>query len=576
MRPEPIDPERVLKALKSMPPDQVVEPGVTAGDALAVMSIPDAPEGMTHIADQQYGTAGAGGRPLTMHLWKGQAGERRPGVVLIHGGGFQEGYPEMVTRYAGELAARGYVTCAIRYRVAGEAPFPACVEDAKAAVRWMRANADEIGLDVDRLGVAGNSAGGCLSALIANAPGHFEGDGGNDGVSSAVRAAVLLYPAVTFLPEQTSDLVQFLMRNVFWQEEVSLDDLRAASAITHLETAPPTLTFAGDIDPIIRLDSLEEYHRRLTDLGIPNELVVVSGAGHSFDYSLVRWQECFDRMATFFDIHLAPVAARAWSAQFALDTDEASTARESFEREGFCFSPPLVDVDLLDAVAERMDAVLAGDYETGVAPHRRFWDPADGDDVLRKVDDAHFSDSTIHRLVSSPSIGQWAAAVTGATFVQVWSTQLLVKPAGPGAGVGWHQDLPYWRRWFAGGVLTAWLAVTDVTERDGPVVYLAGSHRWGEVGGNFFDADVDGVQARLELPADAEWREVPAVLPAGACSFHAPLVVHGSRPNDGAAARRSFAIHLRTEHGVPLAGDDVHYVTDLDDHDRHPVLLDQR
>ena len=309
MRPDPIDPERVLKALKSMPPDQVVEPGVTAGDALAVMSIPDAVDGMTHLADQQYGTAGAGGRPLTMHLWKGRSGDRRPGVVFIHGGGFQEGYPEMVTRYAGELAARGYVTCAIRYRVAGEAPFPACVEDAKAAVRWMRANADAIGLDADRLGVAGNSAGGCLSGLVANAPGHFEGNGGNADVSSAVRAVVLLYPAVTFLPEQTSELVQFLMRNVFWQDEVSLDDLRAASAITHLDTAPPTLTFAGDIDPIIRLDSLEEYHRRLTELGTPNELVVVNGAGHSFDYNLARWQECFDTMATFFDSHLAPVTA---------------------------------------------------------------------------------------------------------------------------------------------------------------------------------------------------------------------------------------------------------------------------
>ena len=264
------------------------------------------------------------------------------------------------------------------------------------------------------------------------------------------------------------------------------------------------------------------------------------------------------------------------SAQSTLGADEQHAARHAFERDGFCFSPALVDPGLLAAAATRMDAVLAGQYETGVAPHRRFWEATDGDDTLRKIDDAHFSDRTIHQLISSPAIGAWAAAATGAAFIQVWSTQLLVKPVSAQAQVGWHQDLPYWRRWFDGGVLTAWLAVTDVGDSDGPLVYLAGSHQWGEVGGNFFDADVEGVAATLDLPEDAEWLEVPALLPAGACSFHDPLVVHGSRANTGSGVRRSFAIHLRTEHGKPLPGDNVHYVTDLDDLDRHPVIWDQR
>lgn len=305
IRPEPIDPERVLKALRTMPADHVVEPGVTAADALAVMSVPPPPPGMAHDPAVQYGTAGEGGRPLTMHLWSGQPGERRPGIVLIHGGGFQEGYPEMVTRYAGELAAHGYVAAAIRYRLAQEAPFPACVEDAKAAVRWMRANADRIGLDPDRLAVGGNSAGGCLAVLVANAPGNFEGTGGNNEVSSAVCAAVLIYPAVSFLPEETTELVQQLVANIHWARAVPEEQLRAASGTTYVEQAPPTITLAGDIDPIIRLDTLEAYHRRLDELGTPNRLLVFENVGHSFDYSLARWQECFDAMVAFLDEHTA-------------------------------------------------------------------------------------------------------------------------------------------------------------------------------------------------------------------------------------------------------------------------------
>ena len=84
--PLPIDALRVLNALREMPPDQVVEPGVTAADALAVMSIPPVPPGSVHISDQIYGTAGRGGRQLRMHLYRrADPTERMPGVVFIHG-----------------------------------------------------------------------------------------------------------------------------------------------------------------------------------------------------------------------------------------------------------------------------------------------------------------------------------------------------------------------------------------------------------------------------------------------------------------------------------------------------------
>jgi ectoine hydroxylase-related dioxygenase (phytanoyl-CoA dioxygenase family) len=257
-----------------------------------------------------------------------------------------------------------------------------------------------------------------------------------------------------------------------------------------------------------------------------------------------------------------------------------ASAREAFERDGFCFAPPSLPRALLDRVVPHMDAVLAGEYETGVAPYRRFWEPADGPDRLRKVDDAHWADDTIRELVTHPAIGEWAAAVTGAEMVQLWSCQLLVKPprVASGANVGWHQDLPYWKRWFEDGVLVAWVAVSDVTAEAGPVRFVRGSHRWGALaGGNFFESgDIDALRRVLPVPAGAAWDEVPAVLAPGAFSLHHNLVLHGSGPNMSLLPRRSFAIHLRTERGVPLEGDDVHYVTGLDDVDKHPVLFDRR
>lgn len=296
-------PRAILAALAAMRPDQVVEPGVTAGDALAVMTVPPVPDGCRYLPDQVFGTAGKGGRDLPMHLYaRAGAGERAPGVVFVHGGGFVEGYPEMLIRYAAHLAARGYVTASIDYRLVGEARFPAALEDAKCAMRWMRANAGEIGLDPDRLGVAGGSAGGYLAAMIASTPGLFEGDGGNQGVPSGAAAGVLWYPAVDLTRAGDTPAMAVAVKNLFGAD----NDPRAAEAspITHAAHAPPTLTFTGDADPIVPIDHVRAYHDALRAAGVANELVVVPGAGHSFDFGLPRWEECFAALCSWFDEHL--------------------------------------------------------------------------------------------------------------------------------------------------------------------------------------------------------------------------------------------------------------------------------
>ena len=117
---------------------------------------------------------------------KDSGGETRPGIVVIHGGGWLEGDKSSFTsRTHGvpgnieDFAALGFVAVAINYRLSGEAPYPAALEDCKCAVRWLRAHAGEYRLDPDRIGAYGNSAGGHLALLLGmtGREAGLEGDG---------------------------------------------------------------------------------------------------------------------------------------------------------------------------------------------------------------------------------------------------------------------------------------------------------------------------------------------------------------------------------------------------------------
>ena len=108
--------------------------------------------------------------------------ERLPAIVIVHGGGWSSGskqsrvYRTMALYYAD----KGYVTASVEYRLTGEAPFPACIEDVKCAVRWLCAHADEYHIDPEHIGAFGHSAGAHLVMMLAMCPvsAGLEGDGG--------------------------------------------------------------------------------------------------------------------------------------------------------------------------------------------------------------------------------------------------------------------------------------------------------------------------------------------------------------------------------------------------------------
>lgn len=250
--------------------------------------------------------------------------------------------------------------------------------------------------------------------------------------------------------------------------------------------------------------------------------------------------------------------------------------RSEYEAKGFVFSPPVIPAEIVGRVVPRMDAVLEGRYETGMKPHAVRFSADDPPEKLRRIEQPHLCDSVIRRVLTNPAMGEWIAQLLDAKWVQVWATQLLVKPAGgkESGCVGWHQDQAYWPYW-QGEVFTVWLAIGNVTENAGPLHYVPGSHRWGLLQGT--DAgrcDIAVQQQHLEVPQEETWEEVPVILPPGAFAVQHGYLLHGSGPNYSHEPRRSFLLHMRTERSRPTA---VNYYTEhLDNPLYAPVIFDEK
>lgn len=159
---------------------------------------PPAP-GVKVVRDLPYRTGASKRWRLDLAMPAAPGGRPRPGVVVIHGGGWVEGDRSgFASRAHGvpgnieDFAALGFVAAAVNYRLSGEAPFPAALEDCKCAVRWLRAHAKEYDLDPDHVGAYGNSAGGHLALLLGLTAqdAGLEGDGPFRTESSAVQAVV--------------------------------------------------------------------------------------------------------------------------------------------------------------------------------------------------------------------------------------------------------------------------------------------------------------------------------------------------------------------------------------------------
>ncbi len=254
-----------------------------------------------------------GDRSLEMDIYRPkEVWGQLPAVVCIHGGGWAKGTRANHGRVAQALAVRGYVAATISYRLSGEAPFPAAIHDCKAAVRFLRAHADEYGIDGENIGAIGLSAGGHLTALLATSAGaaELEGAGGNPNVSSKIQAAVPMGAQTDLLSGRTREISANEDRGEIWRQFLggTLEDrpesYRLASPLHHLDQGdPPCWFITGETDD--SSTHAEEFRLRMGELGIPSGLTIIKHAPHPFLGKQVWFDEMLAVADEFFTQHLS-------------------------------------------------------------------------------------------------------------------------------------------------------------------------------------------------------------------------------------------------------------------------------
>jgi acetyl esterase/lipase len=238
--------------------------------------------------------ARVGGTPLLLDLYLPPVAakddtQRFPLVVWVHGGAWRRGSRDSIPLTA--LVQRGVAVASVDYRLSPVAKFPAQVHDIKAAIRFLRANADKYQLNRQRFAVAGASAGGHLAATVgvSSEIGELEGTVGEHlGVRSNVAAIVDFYGPTNFMtilqqstPHGLSVRVPALELLIGGRPEEHPKLAHLGSAVEHVDaTDPPLLLIHGDQDPQVPINQSHELHGRYKASGLPVMFEVIHGGAH--------------------------------------------------------------------------------------------------------------------------------------------------------------------------------------------------------------------------------------------------------------------------------------------------------
>lgn len=239
------------------------------------------------------------GHDLRLDLYVPKTVQPAPVVIWIFGGSWKigsKGYHVNVR----DLTDYGIAVAAIDYRLSQTATYPAQLEDCQAALRWLQQNGGAYGIDPQRIGVSGESAGGHLAALLGTTEGARE-----------IRAVCALYPPTDLVrlgrrdakPGQLSSIEKLLGGPI----EQKLALAAEASPVNHVQPAsPPFLLIHGDRDQTVPLEQSRELQRRLVRAHVESRLIILHGKEHWFllDRSQVA------EVARFFRVHFAEVRAR--------------------------------------------------------------------------------------------------------------------------------------------------------------------------------------------------------------------------------------------------------------------------
>ena len=265
---------------------------------------PALPPGTQVHRDLEYVAGGHARNKLDLYL-PAKADHPLPVIVWIHGGGWYAGSKEGCP--AVPLVAKGYAVASINYRFSQHALFPAQIEDCKAAIRWLRANAKKYNLDPDHIGVWGASAGGHLVALLGTTGSvkELEGTGGNLDQSSRVQCVVDWFGPTDFTKmggwqdKPDSPMARLVGGPVRDRQELAAK----ANPITYIgKDSAPFLIMHGEEDKLVPMNQSELLDEALRKAGVESTLVRVPKNGHGGPGFTTP--ENRKKIEEFFDKHL--------------------------------------------------------------------------------------------------------------------------------------------------------------------------------------------------------------------------------------------------------------------------------
>lgn len=261
----------------------------SSGARAAQNRTPEIPAGITVERDVVYDARAGHNLTLDIAYPKLRQG-RVPAIVHIHGGGWRGGSKRL--RQALKYAQRGWVGVSIRYRLSGVAHFPAGVHDCKTAIRWVRAHAERYGVDPERIGAFGQSAGGHLVALLATSGGddYLEGNGPYGQHPSTVQAVVDHYGPTDFFrmndqPGKIDHDAAHSPESLWVGGPIAEhpDKVRRANPISYVDAQdPPVLMIHGENDQLVIFNQSELLFQALEQAKVTCKLVRVKHADHGY------------------------------------------------------------------------------------------------------------------------------------------------------------------------------------------------------------------------------------------------------------------------------------------------------
>lgn len=208
--------------------------------------------------------------------------DKRPAVVFFFGGGWRGGTPAQFQYHCRYLASRGTVAMTAEYRVSSRHGVKAvsCFRDARSAIRWVRQNAERLGVDPDRVAAGGGSAGGHLAGALGTI-GEFDETDEDRSISAVPNALVLFNPALVLAPVEA-------LKDRPWDKLESLGERMGVeperlSPYHHVRSGqPPTIVFHGKTDRTVPYVTAELFAKKMKEVGNRCELVGYEGQSHGF------------------------------------------------------------------------------------------------------------------------------------------------------------------------------------------------------------------------------------------------------------------------------------------------------